>query len=236
MADDAISEPGVHWRTYADAAALASAAAGFIAAQAAGCCRDRGAFRIALAGGRTPGATYQQLRHAPLDWSEWHIYFGDERCLPAGDPQRNDAVVQSHWLQQVSVPPRQVHPIRAELGPEAGARDYADVLARFERLDLALLGLGEDGHTASLFPGHPLGADPGAAATLAVRGSPKPPPQRVSMSARYLSSARQVLVLVAGADKREAVARWRAGENLPIKHIRPAGGLTAMLTEDAWPA
>src|SRR5690606_9201955 len=113
----------------------------------------RGRFAVVLAGGSTPRGVYARLAAADADWAKWHVYFGDERCRPAGHPERNDRMAREAWLDRVALPRQQIHPIPAELGADEAARRYAATLARLETFDLVLLGLGEDGHTASLFPG-----------------------------------------------------------------------------------
>lgn len=181
----------------------------------------RGAFHIALAGGRTPLDIYTQLVDAATDWQAWSIYFGDERCAPRGDASRNDAQAQLHWLGRVPIPAAQIHAIPAELGAEQGAAQYRLTLDALAQFDLVLLGIGEDGHTASLFPGLPSG--PGSA--FAVYGAPKPPPERVSLSAARLSAARAVWFIASGADKRDALQRWRDGEAIPAASIAPQAGV-----------
>lgn len=180
-----------------------------------------GAFHLVLAGGGTPRRIYQGLRESAADWSRWHLWFGDERCLPPDAPERNSRMAATAWLDHVPVPPAQVHGIRAERGPAAAATAYAQALGSRGEFDLVLLGLGEDGHTASLFPGHDWGMNAAAADVLAVFDAPKPPAERVSLSARRLSTARAVVFLVSGAGKREAVAAWRAGATLPAATIAP---------------
>jgi 6-phosphogluconolactonase len=192
-----------------------------------------GAFHIVLAGGGTPRCLYQALAREPHDWPRWRVWFGDERCLPAEDPERNSVMARESLLQ--GIPPAHFHAIPAEQGAQAAARAYNRALAGSGPFDLVLLGLGEDGHTASLFPGHPWGVEAGAPDTLPVFGAPKPPPQRVSLSARRLAQARQVLFLVAGAGKREAVVRWRAGEPIPASAIQPLGGVDVLLTPESCP-
>ena len=123
----------------------------------------------------------------------------------------------------------QVHAIPAELGASAAALAYAETLRGVGDFDLVLLGLGEDGHTASLFPGRDWGVAASAPDALAVFDAPKPPPQRVSLSAARLSRTREVLFMVEGEAKRDAVARWRAGEQLPAAAIRPAGGVDVLV-------
>jgi len=181
----------------------------------------RGAFRIVLAGGNTPRHIYQMLSGADTDWSAWHVYFGDERCLPADDAGRNSEMARSAWLDRVAIPAKQTHPIRVELGPEAAAASYALELADVGEFDLVLLGLGEDGHTASLFPGREWGESTNAPAVLAIHDAPKMPPNRVSLSARRLSRARKVIFLVSGDSKRDALSRLMRGDRIPASVIRP---------------
>ncbi len=194
-----------------------------------------GAFRIVLAGGRTPRTLYERLARSPLDWRGWQFYFGDERCLPPGDGERNSTLARETWLDHIEHDPAAVHDIPAEAGAEAGARRYAEMLAGMPDFDLVLLGLGEDGHTASLFPGNDWGEGPAAPDTLAVRNSPKPPRERVSLSAARLNRAARVLFLVSGADKRPALARWRAGERLPASVVHGRGGAEVLADAAAWP-
>ena len=207
----------VQWRVFPDAAALAEHAAALVLARAREAIAKHGRFQLVLAGGRTPLAVYARLATADADWPRWYVYFGDERCLPRHDGGRNDTAIRQVWLGQVPIPLANVHAIPAELGADAAARRYADELAGVGEFDLVLLGLGEDGHTASLFPGrsHGAGGD-----VLAVHGAPKPPPERVSLSAARLSRAHQALVLVTGADKQAAVRAWRADADIPARAIR----------------
>lgn len=199
-----------------DIDSLSSAAAHRIAELAAEAIAARGVFRIALAGGETPRRCYEQLRQLPLDWARVQVYFGDERCLPIGDAQRNDSMARETLLNSVAIPAANVHSIPAELGATAAAKNYAATLGS-EPLDLALLGMGEDGHTASLFPGNP--ATSSRDAVVAVFGAPKPPPERVSLGMVTLNAARHKLLLVAGAGKRTALEQIARGELLPVATI-----------------
>jgi 6-phosphogluconolactonase len=149
--------------------------------------------------------------------------------LPADDVERNSKMAADEWLDHVPIPKGRVHPIPAELGATAAALAYADTLRGVGEFDLVLLGLGEDGHTASLFPNRDWGTSPDAPDVLAVFDSPKPPPQRVSLSAARLTRARAVLFLVAGESKRDAVARWRAGEQLPASAINAVAGADVLI-------
>ncbi|MEX2208015.1 MAG: 6-phosphogluconolactonase [Myxococcota bacterium] len=218
------------WHSLADAGALRARATELILDAAARAIRARGRFLVALAGGSTPLGVYASLRAATTDWAAWQIYFGDERCLPRGDAGRNSTLAAKAWLDHVPVNDEQVRPIPAELGALRGAAAYAAELRSVGQLDLVLLGLGVDGHTASLFPGHDWGTAPEAPDALAVLDAPLPPAQRVSLSAARLSRSRAVLFLVEGEHKRGAVSRWRAGESLPAAAIRPPAGVDVLVT------
>lgn len=217
------------WIAVADTGALRRAACERILDAAGRAIAGRGAFVISLAGGNTPRDVYAMLREAATDWSRWQIHFGDERCLPRSDSERNSRMAREAWLDRIPIPTANIHEIAAELGPEAGAADYARALQAVGDFDLALLGLGEDGHTASLFPGHDWGEAPGAADAIAVFEAPKPPPERVSLSASRLGRAREVLFLVAGESKHDAVSQWRAGATIPARAIRPAAGVDVLV-------
>jgi 6-phosphogluconolactonase len=144
-------------------------------------------------------------------------------------------MAEDTWLQRVDMLQGNVHAIPAELGAQAAAQAYAQSLKGVGDFDLVLLGLGEDAHTASLFPGHDWGEGADAPDALAVFDAPKPPPERVSLSAQRLSRARQVLFLVTGAGKREAITAWRKGERIPAAAIRPAAGVDVLMDWDAVP-
>jgi 6-phosphogluconolactonase len=217
------------WHAVADKRALQQVAMEAILASAARAIQELGQFHFVLAGGNTPRSIYRGLGAAETDWPVWHIYFCDERCLPPIDPARNSRMAAESWLDCVPIPARQVHTIPGELGATRAARMYAETLRGVGDFDLVLLGLGEDGHTASLFPGHGWGTAPGSPDTLAVFDAPKPPPQRVSLSAARLSRARQVIFLVSGESKHVAVAGWRAGKDIPARAIMPAAGVDVLV-------
>lgn len=217
------------WHAVADKLALQQMAIKTILASAAQAIHERGQFHLVLAGGNTPRGIYHGLRTAETDWFAWHIYFGDERCLPPVDPARNSRMAAEVWLDRVPIPALQLHVIPAELGAVQAARMYGETLWAVGGFDLVLLGLGEDGHTASLFPDHEWGTAPGSPDALAVLDAPKPPPQRVSLSAARLSRARQVIFLVSGESKHRAVAEWRAGKDIPARAIMPAAGVDVLV-------
>ena len=190
----------------------------------------RGAFLVALAGGETPRRCYEKLRYLPVNWAHVQVYFGDERCLPAGDAQRNDRMAYDVLLSHVAIPPANIHVIPAELGASEAAVRYAAKLSHAAPLDLVLLGMGEDGHTASLFPGNP--ATGGKALAVPVSNAPKPPAERVSLDLGALNAARHKIFLVAGAGKRTALERILRGEPLPAARIFAAEW---HLDRAAWP-
>ena len=194
--------------------------------------QHRGAFHLVISGGETPHKIYQQLRTVQTDWSKWHVYFSDERCLPKTDKNRNSRMAGEAWLDHVPIPENQIHVIPAEIGAPQAALRYAALLSTVKMFDLVLLGLGEDGHTASLFPNHEWGDKPDSPDTLAVIDAPKPPPHRVSLSATRLSCSRGVLFLVAGESKRSAVTDWRNGKSIPSRAISPLAGVDILIESD----
>jgi 6-phosphogluconolactonase len=221
------------WHVAADADDWLGRALAFVAAAEAEALAERGEFHIVLAGGGTPRRLYRALANEDHDWLRWRIWFGDERCLAPDDPARNSAMAREAWLDKVGMPAGNLHVIPAERDAGQAARLYAKELSGLADFDLVLLGLGQDGHTASLFPGQDWGEAEGSAAALAVADAPKPPPERVSLSAERLSRARRVLFLVTGADKRDALAHWRRGENLPAAAIRPRAGVDVLMDQEA---
>ena len=223
---------GVEVRVLPDVAAVAAATAELVLTAAAEAIDARGAFRLVLTGGNTPLAAYRLLAQADADWLRWHIYHGDERCLPVSDADRNSLAADEAWLGQVPIPAAQVHPIPAELGAEAAAAAYESVVAAALPFDLVLLGMGEDGHTASLFPEQEIRPGP---LVMAVHDAPKPPPDRVSLTPSALCRTRQMVVMVTGASKRPALARWQAGEGLPVARVAAAGNALVLLDQPAMP-
>jgi 6-phosphogluconolactonase len=220
----------INWLRLTDADAVATRATELILQAADDAIRERGVFHLVLAGGRTPEKVYRQLANAQADWKNWQLYFGDERCLPADHPERNSRMTAMAWLDHGAVPIANIHPVPAELGAELAATRYASIVENARPFDLVLLGMGEDGHTASLFPGQ---HHPNTESVHAVHHAPKPPPDRVSLSRASLSDSRDVLVVITGSSKRAAVQQWQAGEALPIAGITAHHRITALLDEAA---
>ena len=194
---------------------LASATADRLAAALASAQAARGTASVVLTGGRTGNAVLAALRSATLDWSSLDIYWGDERFLPAGDPERNETQAREALLDHVPVSPARVHPMAPSDGefgddPDAAAEAYAVLLKDVATFDVCLLGVGEEGHTASLFP-HSPGVQETSRAVVAVRDCPKPPPTRVSLTLPTIRRATEVWLMTTGAAKAEPVAAALAG-------------------------
>ena len=167
-----------------------------------------GSRTLVLAGGSTPRRCYELLAGLEVEWGRVTVLFGDERCVPASHPDSNYRMAREALLDQVA--PATVHRIPGELGPDEGAAEYARIVAGLAPLDVVILGIGEDGHTASLFPGAPELKAKGWA--VGVRNSPKPPPERVTLTLQALRGAHQVIILATGAGKADAVARAKRHE------------------------
>jgi 6-phosphogluconolactonase len=197
-----------------DGAALAGRAAGLLDGLIDGALRERGSAHVALAGGTTPGGAYRLL--APARWTGVELWFGDERCVGPEDPESNYRMVVETLLPIATG--AGVHRIEGELGAERAADAYEALLRAgvpvsaggVPVLDVAVLGIGEDGHTASLFPHNPALAVTGRSA-VAVHDAPKPPPDRVSLTLEVLRAARACVLLASGAGKAGALARALAG-------------------------
>ena len=215
-------------------AALAERAAAWVAGRAAAATAEGGGFAIALAGGSTPRALYQRLAAPPyrdrLEWAHWSVYFGDERAAPPDDPESNYRLARQTLLEHVPIPPGQVHRMEAERPDlDAAAAAYSAVLeatlppgpAGAPRLDCVLLGIGTDGHTASLFPGASAleVAEAWATRSLATYA----PFDRITVTFPLINAAAAVAFLVTGESKRAALAGVVAG-TVPSARVRPAHG------------
>ena len=224
-------------RVFDDLEALSRAAAEIVAERSGRAVTGRGRFLIALSGGGTPSRLFQLLPQEPyrdqINWAHMHVFWGDERCVAPDDAQSNYRQAWEAFLKHVPVPPENIHRVKGELAPEEASRDYAVVLRQFAepplewpRLDLVLLGMGEDGHTASLFPGSETKA---SSPTLAVRGDYQGRPAwRVTLTPRVLNAASTVAFLAAGAAKAQTLAKVLHGrrqpKDLPAQRIRPRDG------------
>jgi 6-phosphogluconolactonase len=230
----------------ADSAALAEEAARRCVALANAAIGEHGRFRVALSGGSTPRALHERLarehRNA-IDWQRVEIFWGDERFVPPDDPESCFRMARETLLDHVPVPAANIFPFPTVGGtPEAAARAYAETLAATfgatpPRFDLILLGMGPDGHTASLFPGHPEVVAPGGELVVAVHNSPKPPPTRLTCTYRVLNAASNVIFLVGGADKAATLRAVLRGPldiaRFPAQGVRLAAGSLAWMVDAA---
>jgi 6-phosphogluconolactonase len=226
------SGPGSHELIVAaDAADLARRGAAWIAERLAQAAARTGRASIALAGGNTPRPVYQALAKQPLPWSEIEFYFGDERCVPPDHVDSNCRMARETLFDVAPIPPDNVHRIPAEREDrEAAAAEYAAILP--DELDVILLGMGEDSHTASLFPGTDWGR--GTGRKVIVVASPKPPPFRLTVTPDVIAGARQRLVMVTGADKaRQVKQALRGGYNPYLYPIQIARHGTWLLDQAA---
>jgi 6-phosphogluconolactonase len=242
--------------TVADAQTAAQRAAQELARLLQDSLERRGSAHIALAGGSTPRAAYELLAGLVEDWSAVELWYGDERCVGPDDPESNHRLVAQSLLSRISGAPPREHRIRGELGAEEAARAYerelrsriptADVTQSrvlpadapppgraVPVLDIALLGIGEDGHTASLFPGHPEVSETSGALCLPVHDAPKPPPDRVTLSAAVLRAARHGMLLATGSAKAEALAAALAGPDPHVPASLLASDRLHVIADDA---
>jgi 6-phosphogluconolactonase len=219
--------PGDHGaaviRVFEDPEALSRGAAEFFIRLAQEAVAARGRFSVALAGGGTPRRTYEHLTLPPfrdrVDWARIHVFWGDERCVDRSDPRSNARMAQEALLAHVPIPAEQVHPMDCHPSPEEGARRYEALLRAWfggePRFDLILLGLGEDGHTASLFPGDPALTET-KRGVAAVYVAPHDL-HRLTLTAPLINQARVVAFLVAGAAKAAVVRAVLQGPQDPLR-------------------
>ncbi|HEY3020997.1 MAG TPA: 6-phosphogluconolactonase [Solirubrobacteraceae bacterium] len=227
--------------TVSDPEAAAARAAEAVARLAAEAIDARGVFHVALAGGSTPKRCHEGLAEQDVDWSRVHIWESDERCVPPDDPESNFRMIRESLLDSIVIPDENVHRAMGERGPEAAADAYEGELravveprtqADVPVLDVVMCGLGEDGHTMSLFPGHPE-VTVKDRLVVGVHDAPKPPPERVSFTLDLVHAARRTILLTAGASKAEALTAVLDG---PDPHV-PASllrfGRLEVIADDA---
>jgi 6-phosphogluconolactonase len=229
-------------QVFDDSEQLSKAAAELFAEQARQAVAVRGRFCVALAGGNTPRLTYQQLALAPLrkqiPWRQIHIFWGDERCVPADDPRSNAQMARETLLDRVPLPAAQIYPMTCTQNSKTAARGYQTLLEDFfhpdePRFDLILLGLGADGHTASLLPGTSAPHEK----TRLVTSIHKPGEDfaRLSLTLPTINLARMVVFLVAGKSKTSILRQVRSGPpgHFPAQLIAPSEGELHWLVDKA---
>jgi len=219
-------------RVYADHEALSRAAAELFVRQANEAIKNRGRFSVALSGGHTPQRAYELLAGPPfntqVDWGRAHVFWGDERCVPPDDPRSNARMAREKLLDHVPVPPANIHPIACADSAKNGARSYESLLRSFfdgcpKSFDLVFLGLGTDGHTASLFPGTPALLEKDRWVTEIY--SEKEAIHRVTLTAPILNQALILAFITSGASKagmlREVLNERHEPERFPARLIKP---------------
>jgi 6-phosphogluconolactonase len=207
--------------------AVARAAADYLFQQIKNCVAKKGLCHVVLPGGSTPARCLELLAEKPLPWKNIHWYPGDERCYPLGHSERNDSMILKKLFSLQAQACKNFHAIPAELGPDTGAEHYAALIDATGRLDIVVLGMGEDGHTASLFPGNAALEDPRSA--VPVYHAPKPPAERVSLGLLTLKTAAERIVIATGQGKREALEKLKQGVELPVGLI----GVDVWFVDDA---
>jgi len=190
---------------------------------------------IVLTGGSTPADAYEIAAERQPDWSRTELWWGDERCVPPDDDRSNYGMAKRTLLDRISDQPAAVHRMRGELGPEAGAEDYDRELGDLARFDFLLLGLGSDGHAASLYPDQPT-LDETERRVIGAEAKLDPYVDRITLTLPMLRAARAIVFLVAGADKADACARAFAGDPsraTPASLIRAVSGTTTAVLDPA---
>jgi 6-phosphogluconolactonase len=234
-------------RVFKDGEQLSRAAAELFVDRAALAGRDRGSFLVALSGGSTPIRLFQLLAsdfRDRVDWSTVHVFWGDERCVPPEDPGSSYGQAHELLLSRVSVLDENIHRIRGELGPAEASKEYTLTLKQFAapplewpRFDLVYLGMGEDGHTASLFPGSPVDVtEPTLPVTVHYQDRPA---ERITLTPVVFNSARTIAFMVAGENKSHTLAEVlsdthaRNPQLYPAQRIRPTDGALIWLVDEA---
>lgn len=200
------------WLVFKEFDEAAKAAAEFLASNIMASIEKNGICHVVLSGGNTPHSCLGYLAEKALPWDKVHWYPGDERCVVRGHAERNDVMLDKYLWSQMKT--TNIHTIPAELGAEEAAAAYRNVIHDVEYFDIAFLGMGEDGHTASLFPGNPALDD--RRSVVPVFNSPKPPPERVSLSMDTLRKTYIRMILAGGEAKAAIIQRIKEGEPLPV--------------------
>ncbi|GAC1656500.1 MAG: 6-phosphogluconolactonase [Vulcanimicrobiaceae bacterium] len=202
---------------------------------------QRGGFYVALAGGTTPKAAYNLLAGEPyatdVGWSDVFVYFSDERCVPPDDEQSNYLMAKDALLDRIKIPAHNVHRMHGEDDPRRAAQDYSQILkddlGENPRFDLILLGMGPDGHTASLFPGS--NAQTVGAALVAAPYVEKVKAHRLTLTPRVINNARRVVIATEGSGKAPVLASVLRGpidvNTFPVQIVRPVDGVLTWMVD-----
>jgi 6-phosphogluconolactonase len=227
--------------TVADSEAAAVRAADVVARLAGEAIDARGVFHLALAGGSTPKRCHELLAERGIDWSRVHVWESDERAVGPDDDESNFKMIRESLLDRISIPEGNVHRVMGERGAEPAADAYEGELraaveprtqAEIPILDVVMCGLGEDGHTMSLFPGNPaVGVKHRLA--VGVHDAPKPPPDRISFTLDLVHAARRTILLTAGSSKAEALAAVLEGADPHVPASLLRFGRLEVIADDA---
>jgi 6-phosphogluconolactonase len=182
--------------------------------------KAKGKFHFVLTGGETPKQIYKKLKDLETDWSAWEFYISDERIGHLSENQINQSMVRNEFLNHVSVLESQIHFIENNNDIQLALISYSLIISKCTVFDLTLLGIGEDGHVASLFPGHDLGLKPESPDVLPVYNSPKLPAQRISLSINRLNRSQKIFIIASGVQKNKIVADYCEGIDIPALHIK----------------
>ena len=231
-------------RIFSTKSELGQHAAALVADAAARATTERGQFTVAISGGSLPKIIAPALTAEPLreqvQWQTWHLFFADERCVPLDHPDSNYKLTHEQLLAHVPIPTPQIYPINYQLPPPSAATEYETKLKQCfgdapspPRFDVILLGMGPDGHTASLFPGHMLLSEQ-TRRVAAITDSPKPPPERITLTLPVLNAARQVIFIATGSSKAELLPQvLKPASRLPAGMVRLAAGQLHWLVDEA---
>lgn len=200
------------WFVYPDHQQASIAAAAALAKKITSCVAEQGLCHVILPGGNTPQDCLAYLATCDVSWDKVHWYPGDERCYPKGHAERNDAMLEEVFWSHLG--PTHIHTIPAELGPDMAAARFREEIEVVAQFDIAFIGLGEDGHTASLFPGNAALQD--QRRVVPVYDSPKAPAERASLSLSTLAQTRYKAILATGSSKAAIIKRIKDNEPLPV--------------------
>ena len=205
-----------NWLIFDDEMSLSEALAQEILNIAKKSISEKNCFSIVLTGGQSVLNLYKILSKSDSNWEKWHIYIGDERCVPMRHKDRNDQVINEIWLDNSTISKNNIHFIQAELGLIEAQKEYEKVLKKIDKFDVVLLSVGEDGHVASLFPNH---SYPDNKMVVIEGNSPKSPKQRLSMSYKQLNKSNYIFKLLIGKSKQQVVHLLQKTTNLPITKV-----------------
>eukprot|EP00732_Lithocolla_globosa_P005026 Lithocolla_globosa_v1_NODE_4916_length_1340_cov_3.569650.p1 type:complete len:264 gc:universal NODE_4916_length_1340_cov_3.569650:843-52(-) len=237
-----VAEPIV--RVFAKDTDIPRALASFVETQSREAVKNNGKFTIGLSGGSLPKTLGAGLSSEPfksaIDWSKWHVFFVDERCVPLDDKDSNYKACKKEFFEKVSIPDSQIYAINPDLAPAECAADYAkkiEAVIPDYNFDLLLLGMGPDGHTCSLFPWDHL-LSKKEVTVASILNSPKKPPQRVTLTMPAVNKAKQVAFVTTGAPKADAIGNVLEGdqalkERYPSMSVKPEGSAVMWFIDGA---